>query len=150
VSGELLLVGMRMFHLLAAAAWVGGALAYAVAGRPAPGTGRRPFGWLVRVCTWVLALSGAALAFDRLTGADAATSYVAVLALKTALALAMFALAGTLAPSALRRARAARAPGPPKGPIWLSRPYLVLECGIAVYALGAVLAVNYAHGLAGR
>ena len=153
MSGDLLLVTMRLAHLLAAAAWVGGAIAYAVAGRPAPGTGARPFGWLVGLCVWALFLSGVALTVDRLTDVQTSPLYVALLASKVGAAIAMAVLAGTLAPSAVARLRARLDPAParsPSGPIWLRRPYVVLGLGVVVYALGAVLAVSHARQLVGQ
>jgi putative copper export protein len=148
VSADLLLIVMRLAHLLAAAGWVGGAIAYAVAGRPAPGAGVRPFSWLAGLCTWILFLSGAALTADRLAGAPTGSLYVAVLALKVGLAIAMVLVAGALAPSAAARLRPRLAPSarrPRSGPLWLSRPYVVLGLGVAIYALGAVLAVTHAR-----
>lgn len=141
---DLALVGARAAHLLAAAAWVGGGIAYAVSGGPAPRSGNRPFWWLVRVCAWVLILSGAVLTVDRLTGAQAGPLYVALLGVKLGLGLAMFVLAGTLAPPVVAR----RGPAAPGGRPSLRRPYLVLALGVAVYLLGATLAVLYTRGLA--
>jgi hypothetical protein len=145
---DLLLIGARAAHMLAAAAWVGGAIVYAVVGRPAAGTGKRSFSWLVGLCAWVLVLSGAVLTFDRLTGARASALYVLLLGVKVALALALFLLAGTLVPGRIARARTAGAPAtPPAGRWWLTRPFVVLWVGIAIYALGATLAVVYTRGL---
>lgn len=145
---DLPLVGARAAHLLAAAAWVGGAIAYAVSGRPASGTAARPFAWLVRMCIWALVLSGAWLTADRLTGAAASPLYVGLLGLKVGLGVVMFVLAGALVPSRIARLRPARpAPGPSR-PVWLTPPYLVLALGVVVYLLGAMLAVLYTGGLA--
>ena len=148
-AGDLLLVLVRTAHLLAAAAWVGGSIVYAVSGRPAPGAGGRPFAWVVRLCTWALILSGAAMVVDRLAIAATSPFYLAGLALKVGLAIAMFGLAGSLVPSAARLRR----PGPPAAaapsgrPAWLTTPYLILELGVLVYLLGAVLAVTYTRAL---
>lgn len=155
-GGDLLLVLARVAHLVAAAAWVGGSIAYSLVGRPAPGAGARSFSWLVGVCTWVLAFSGAALTADRLVGGDAATPlYAGLLVLKVGLALAMFILAGTLVPSAAVRLRARRRPAAtaataPARSSWFSRPHLVLGMGLAVYALGSALAVTYTRAVASR
>jgi putative copper export protein len=151
-GGDVLLVLVRSAHLLAAAAWVGGAIAYAVSGRPAPGAGTRPFGWIVRLCTWALILSGAAMVMDRLVVAATSPFYLGGLGLKVGLAIAMFGLAGSLVPSAARL-RGARRPAPaaaqpPTRPVWLTTPYLILELGVAVYVLGAVLAIAYTRALA--
>lgn len=141
------LVGARTAHMLAAAAWVGGAIAYAVSGRPAPGTGARPFAWLVRLCAWTLVFSGAWLTVDRLTGAAASPLYVGLLGLKVGLGVAMFVLVGALVPPRVARVRSAT---PPARPVWRRPPYLLLALGIAVYLVGATLAVLYTGGLAVR
>ncbi len=141
-EGDLLLVVVRVGHQLAAAAWVGGALVYALVGRPAPGTGARSFSWLVGICTWVLALSGGVMTVDRLVATqEASTLYVALLVLKVVLALAMFILAGTLVPSAVARLRLGQRPSLGQ------RPFLVLYMGIGVYVVGALLAVTYTRAL---
>jgi putative copper export protein len=155
-AGDVLLVLVRTAHLLAAASWVGGALAYAVSGRPAPGAGARPFAWIVRLCTWALILSGVVITVDRLAIAATSPLYLGGLALKVGLAIAMFLLAGSLAPSAAGRLRRALPRRPGSAPaaaektsrrLWLTTPYLILELGVAVYVLGAVLAVAYTRSL---
>jgi cytochrome b subunit of formate dehydrogenase len=183
MTAEPLLVVARLAHTLAAATWVGGGIVYAVVGRPAPSAGARSFSWLAGLCGWVLLLSGGVLTFDRLSGTPLDGWYVALLALKLGVALAMFLVAGTLAPSAVVRLRQRRdgfvprsagdeehrswrpsalaavwtAEGPPSArsdarPLarGLAAPYLVVYLGVAVYALGALLAVLYAQSLAAR
>jgi putative copper export protein len=145
VGDELLLICARAAHMLAAAAWVGGAIVYAIVGRPNLGTGKRSFPWLVGVCAWVLMLSGAVLTFDRLTGARASTLYALLLALKVGLALALFLLAGTLVPRRIVRARAP--PTSEGGAWWLTTPFVILWVGVVIYALGASLAVVYTRDL---
>jgi putative copper export protein len=144
-AGDVLLVVVRVVHQLAAAAWVGGSIAYALTGRPAPGAGARPFSWIVNVSAWALVLSGGWITVDRLAIAETSPLYLIGLALKIALAIGMFVLAGALNPSALARVRK-REPRPDV-PLWRTSPYLVLWLGIAVYALGALLAVAYTRAL---
>jgi putative copper export protein len=144
-AGDVLLVVVRVVHQLAAAAWVGGAIAYAISGRPAPGGGARPFSWIVRVSTWALILSGGWITVDRLAIAETSPLYLAGLALKIALAIGMFVLAGALVPSALARVR--RREPSPAVPLWRTTPFLLLELGVAVYVLGALLAVAYTRAL---
>lgn len=144
-SGDVLLVLVRVVHQLAAAAWVGGSIAYALTGRPAPGTGARPFSLVVSISSWALILSGGWITVDRLAIAETSPLYLIGLALKIALAIGMFVLAGALNPSALARVRK-REPRPDV-PLWRTSPYLVLWLGIAVYALGALLAVAYTRAL---
>jgi hypothetical protein len=141
-----LVVLARLAHMLAAAAWVGGGIAYAVAGYPGPNTGTRSFGWLARVCGWTLLLSGGLLTVDRLTGAEASTLYALLLAAKLALALAAFTVAGSMLPRAVARRRAAGALAIAR-PLWLTTPYLVLWLGIGVYAVGALMVVVYTREL---
>lgn len=151
---DLLLIAVRAAHLLAAAAWVGGALAYAVGGPPASSTGRRAFSRLVGICIWVLIVSGAVLTVDRLANARASSLYVALLALKILLAIGMFLVARLLAPPASgRRPSPAGAPtSSPASPagwrLWLTPPYLLLVMGVAVYAIGASLAIVYVRTIA--
>ena len=144
-AGDVLLVIVRVVHQLAAAAWVGGSIAYALTGRPAPGSGARPFSWIVNVSAWALVLSGGWITVDRLAIAETSPLYLIGLALKIALAIGMFVLAGALNPSALARVR--RREPRPDVPLWRTSPYLVLWLGVAVYALGALLAVAYTRAL---
>jgi hypothetical protein len=144
-AGDVLLVIVRLTHQLAAAAWVGGAIAFALTGRPTPGAGAASFGWLVKVCSWALILSGGWLTVDRLAIAETSPIYLVGLALKIALAIGMFVLAGAISPTALGRLRRRE---PLDGiPLWRTSPYLVLWLGIAVYALGSLLAVAYTRAL---
>jgi uncharacterized membrane protein len=138
---------VRAAHLLAAAAWVGGSFFYMVvalpalrSSGPAPGVAEQMaalFRRMVTICTGVLLLSGAYLAFDRLTTTTLGWSYLSVLALKIALALCMFALAIYLAQSNIRRLakRATR--------LSKAAPQLMLTLGILVFALGALLNILF-------
>lgn len=152
MSGDLLVVLARVAHLLTAGIWVGGAIVYAVSGRPAPGIGARPFRWLVGICLWALAISGALLLADRLTETRTTALYVALLAAKLVLVGLMVLASGALAPSAvarLRRRSLGDTPGAERSH-WLRGPYLVLWLGVGVYALGAAMAVSYVRALAAR
>ena len=142
---------VRAAHLLAAAAWVGGSFFYLVVAIPAmrtsaPGVGglggiagqmAALFKRMVTICTGVLLLSGAYLAFDRLTTTTLGWPYLSVLALKILVALCMFALAIYLGQSNIRRLakRATR----------LSKvaPQLTLALGILVFVLGALLNILF-------
>jgi uncharacterized membrane protein len=146
----------RAAHLLAAAAWVGGSFFYLVVALPAMrngasasgagGTGSMGgiaghmaalFKRMVTICTGVLLLSGAYLAFDRLTTTTLGWSYLSVLALKILVALCMFALATYLGQSNIRRLakRATR--------LSSVAPQLMLALGILVFVLGALLNILY-------
>lgn len=135
-SGEILLILVRAAHTLAAATWVGGAITFLVVGRPSAGSGLRSFAWLSAVCGWILVASGLAMTADRLTGVEVDLLYLALLAVKVGLAIAMFLAAGLLAPSALRRYGVA-APSRTQ----FRTPYVILTLGIGVYVLGAVLSI---------
>ena len=99
------------------------------------------------MCGWTLLLSGGLLTVDRLTGAEASALYAMLLAAKLALALAAFAVAGSMLPRAVARRRASGALAIAR-PLWLTTPYLVLWLGIGVYAVGALMAVVYTRELA--
>src|SRR5712691_10801187 len=83
---------VRAAHLLAAAAWVGGSFFYLVVALPALRSGGSApgavgqmatlFKRMVTICTGVLLLSGAYLAFDRLTTTTLGWPYLSVLVLK--------------------------------------------------------------------
>ncbi|HKV58757.1 MAG TPA: CopD family protein [Ktedonobacteraceae bacterium] len=144
---------VRAAHLLAGAAWVGGSFFYLMVALPAlrnggsaPGAAGMGnvagqmaalFKRMVTICTGVLLLSGAYLAFDRLTTTTLGWPYLSVLALKIVIALCMFALAIYLGQSNVRRLakRATR----------LSKvaPQLTLVLGILVFVLGALLNILF-------
>ncbi len=134
---------VRTAHLLAAAAWVGGSILYLVVVLPAlrsgglaPGVSAQVavlFRRMVNICVGVLLLSGAYLAFDRLTSTALGWPYLLVLGLKIIAALGMFVLAIYLGQSNIRRLA--------KRTTHLSRaaPQLMLALGILVFLLGALL-----------
>jgi putative copper export protein len=134
---------VRTAHLLAAAAWVGGSILYLVAvlpalrmGGPAPEVSARIatfFRRMVNICVGVLLVSGAYLAFDRLTSTALGWPYLAVLSLKIITALGMFVLAIYLGQSNIRRL-AKRTTRFSK-----AAPQLLLALGILVFLLGALL-----------
>jgi putative copper export protein len=140
--GDWLLLGIRWVHLLAATVWVGGGLFYLLVLRPAlrraePGVAAAlgpavgaGFREVVNLAIASLVVSGAVLTFDRLSR-NAGLAYAAVLALKVALAIAMFALAWELGWAGRRGARGRRWPISPAG--------LLLVLGLVVFLLALVL-----------
>ena len=134
---------VRTVHILAAAAWVGGSILYLVAvlpalrsGGPAPGVAAQiaaHFRRLVNICVGVLLLTGAYLAFDRLTSTNLGWPYLVVLGVKIIVALTMFVLAIYIGQSNIRRLA--------KRTTRLSQaaPQLVLALGILVFLLSALL-----------
>ncbi len=134
---------MRVAHLLAAAAWVGGSIFYQLVlapalrmAGPAPALAARVaalFRRMVSACIGVLLLSGAFLTFDRLTQTTLGWPYLVVLGIKVAAALVMFALAAYMAQSNIRRLakRSTR--------LSQAAPQLLLALGIFVFLLGALL-----------
>jgi len=145
---------VRFAHILAAAAWVGGSILYLVvvlpalrSGGPAPAVAAQVaalFRRLTNICIGVLLLSGAFMAFDRLTQTTLGLPYLIVLCLKIVSAIAMFILAIYLGQSNIRRLA--------KRSTRLSKaaPQLMLALGIFVFLLGALLnqlfeAANASH-----
>ena len=134
---------VRAVHILAGAVWVGGSILYLVAvlpalrsGGPAPGVAAQiaaHFRRLVNICVGVLLLTGAYLAFDRLTSTSLGWPYLVVLGVKIIVALGMFVLAIYIGQSNIRRLA--------KRTTRLSQaaPQLVLVLGILVFLLSALL-----------
>jgi uncharacterized membrane protein len=137
---------VRAAHTIAAAAWVGGNIMYLVVVIPAlrvassssevaaiAGQIATLFRRMVNICMGVLLLTGGYLLFDRLTQTTVGLSYVIVLVLKVAAAIAMFVLALYLGQSNIRRLA--------KRSTRLSKaaPQLMLALGILVFVLGALL-----------
>jgi surface polysaccharide O-acyltransferase-like enzyme len=88
---------------------------------------------MVNICVGVLLLTGGYLVFDRLSQTTLGMSYLIVLGVKIAVAIAMFVLAIYMAQSNIRRLA--------KRSTRLSRaaPQLMLALGILVFILGALL-----------
>lgn len=137
-------------HAMAAVAWVGGSLFYAVVLLPAVqevgptperrtllGVVGREFGEVIRLAILVFVLTGAILAYSRLSQPRVTPLYVGILAVKVALSLWMFWLAGRLG----QRPRPEAVPT--KTPTWLAPPYLILELGALVYLLSLALRVVF-------
>lgn len=130
--GEALLGVLRLAHALAAALWVGSALVFALTRtsihpRPSSLLLRETFGAGVAV----FVLTGMVLAFQRLASAPVPPAYAAVLAVKIALGVWMFALArrmGTIGPDNTR--------GVPM-------EWQLAGIGIAIYALAIALRSIY-------
>jgi uncharacterized membrane protein len=146
---------VRAAHIIAAAAWVGGNIMYLVAVIPAlravspspevaaiSGSIAALFRRMVNICMGVLLLTGGYLVFDRLTQTTVGLSYVIVLVLKVAAAIAMFVLALYLGQSNIRRLA--------KRSTRLSKvaPQLMLALGIVIFVLGALLNALFEASLA--
>ena len=156
-----ILVVIRWVHALAAVAWVGGSIFYFVALRPSLRragedgalVGRlagAEFRGLVSGAIAVLALTGVILTLSRLTSTAASFPYVAVLSLKIAVALYMFAVAWLLQ----RRGRAGEPPDTGKGALAKLRralfsPTGVMTGGIIAIGLADVLDALFERGLVG-
>ncbi|MBX5451756.1 CopD family protein [Thermogemmatispora sp.] len=137
-----LLLIMRLAHILAAAAWIGGSVMYLVVVQPALHLAPAPelaakiaarFRRLVNGCVGLLLVSGAFLTVDRLTETRLGLPYLLTLGLKISLALCLFALAFYLGQSPIRRLarRSSR--------FAQVAPRLMLALGVVVFALGALL-----------
>ncbi len=149
-----LLVAIRWAHALGAVAWVGGGMFYLLVLRPAfrraPVGGEvhqaigAEFRGLVNTAIVVLIVTGIILGASQLTAPNVPTAYVAVLALKVAIAIYTFALA-----LLLRRRRA----GPPEEMGRLARlkreltgPTAILVAGVIVIGLAGLLPELYRAG----
>ena len=148
--GEAFLLVVRWLHLLAAVVWVGGSIFYLLVLRPAAraegaagdAVQRRAgqeFRAAVDTAILVLVLTGAVLAFDRLTTPRIGAWYVGVLAAKAALSLWMFSLAH----SRLRGGRplTAEAASPARPAPWWARAGRALAWTNLVAVLGVVVFV---------
>ena len=135
-------VVMRTAHTLAGGVWIGGSVMYLLVitpalrlGKAAPEVGAymaTQFRRLVNISIITLLLSGVYMMFDRLTTTTVGVAYVVTLAVKIALALAMFGLA-------IFQAQEARRPARLRGRMWRVAPRLILALGIVVFLLGAAL-----------
>jgi len=166
------LVAIRWGHALAAVAWVGGGMFYILVLRPSfrrlpasDETGQAigtEFRGLVTTAIGVLLVSGAVLAASRLTSEAVTIPYVAVLAVKVALALYMFYVVRFLP---ARGGRAYPEENPPQLPFaeggvggfrrWLPRlrnrltsTTAVLIVGVVVFGLSDVLDLLFENALA--
>jgi uncharacterized membrane protein len=98
---DLFMVIVAWIHAIAATAWIGGSILFALVIRPAsradPEGMRRVLGpissmyrELIDIAVVAILISGIILSFDRLTSPDADVVYASVLAVKIAIALVMF------------------------------------------------------------
>ena len=174
---DVLRVGLRFGHALAAVAWIGGSLFYVLALDPALSrVGRTPdraallsavgqeFRQAIRLAIVVFLVTGVILTFDRLSQPRISTLYVGVLGVKIALALWMFWLARRLERLQVTEEKgraegaahfsAGRSTERPVGPTALGRGVrpqpLVLTLGVAVYLLAIVLKVLFEAALLGE
>ncbi|MDE2902318.1 MAG: hypothetical protein OXP73_04750 [Chloroflexota bacterium] len=142
-SPVVLLVALRYIHVVAAALWLGGGivvLAARAAPSAAPLTGissavlGRTVGRLVGTGLAVFVLTGALLTFNRLTEQTIDAPYVAVLASKILLTLAMF----RLAVPGRRRSDPNAGPGASR-PWWQGRTAMIVVLGLLAYLLSIIL-----------
>lgn len=150
---------LRWAHVVAAIAWIGGAIFYLAVLRPAlrsaPPDSRpaldaaiaRYFRELVQIAILVLLISGVVLSVDRLSSGFTGPIYVVVLAVKIALSLITFWLAWEIG----RRGRRASSPsvtssrGMTESGLlpWLRPPRLTLTLGLLLVLLGLLLRALY-------
>ena len=152
---DLLRIGLRWLHALAAVTWVGGSLFFWLVLRPALNdvsdngmmaalSARigKEFQGLVRLAIGVLVLTGALLGADRLSQSDVVSAlYVGLLALKVTLAVGMFWLTLQIG----RRGSAGMA-----SKSGVSPQTLVLILGLVVYVLAEALKVVFERALRGE
>ena len=163
-AGDVFLLVVRWLHLVSGAAWVGGSLFYLLVLRPAAKRGDERAGLLagaadefrvlVNSCIVILVATGIVMSFDRLTDNVIGAQYVAVLALKAALAGWMIVLVHM--ERRRRRARAAAGAEASGGPVSLPRRLVraasgfnaIVGLGLAVFLLSDLLKELYESALA--
>jgi len=154
---DLLHIAIRTAHIVASAAWLGGSLFYALVLGPVLAEseavrGLSPrfgllFGRVVGISAWTLLGTGAYLTVERLSDQDTGTPYALTLALKIALAVWMFLLAGAISrnrgkPRIAVEARGAYARWRGLLPV----PSLILYLGLLVFLLSSALTTIYGNG----
>jgi uncharacterized membrane protein len=145
-------------HAMAAVAWIGGSIFYALALNPAleevgptperislVSVASREFRELVKLGILVFIVTGVILTVSRLSLPRVTNAYVAVLVVKVSLSMVMFWLAGRLGPRQ-SRGMPGEAPAKPR-PWWLRPQYLILMLGSLVTLLSQVLRVLYEQSL---
>jgi putative copper export protein len=152
-----ILVAIRWGHALGAVAWVGGGIFYLLVLRPAldraPASAETSraigaeFRGLVNTAIGVLLVTGIILSASRLTADSVTIPYIAVLALKIALALYMFYVVRFLR----QRAYPEETAGEVKWWRWLrsglTSTTAVLIIGVIVFGLADVLSALFEAGL---
>lgn len=141
---------MRTAHVLAGGVWVGGSVIYLSVIIPALRAAHADslvaariaalFRRVVNICIGALLISGVYLIFDRLASTTVGVAYVAVLAAKVALALAMILLA-------VFQAQEARRPARKRGRLWTYVPRWILGLGILTFVLGVTLTTIFESSL---
>lgn len=159
--GDLLLLLVRWLHALAAVAWVGGSIFYLLVLRPAlrqhPDTSgllarlaSEEFRALTATAIGVLLATGVVLTASRLTSGKVGAAYIAVLAVKIALALCMFYLVHFLRRGARAVGASAKAPSRLRKALnAISGANAVLTLGVVVLLLADVLRMLVEKRLAG-
>ena len=152
-----ILVVMRWGHALGAVAWVGGGIFYIMVWRPiaqrgsvSEHTGRAmgaEFRGLVNTAIGVLLVTGVILSFARLTEDTITLAYVAVLAVKIALALYMFYIVRFLRQRSYPEELPAGTGWWGKVRVRLTGTTAVLIIGLVVFGLADVLAALFEGGL---
>lgn len=159
--GEIFRLALRWVHAIAAIAWVGGAIFYWLALRPAlrtiPLSERsrfeqavaRSFREIVQTGVFVLLITGVIMSVDRLSAGVTGAAYVAVLVLKIALSLVMFGIAWQVGRRDRRTSDSSTAT-PDRAPARRSRPRpadLILWLGLIVVLLALILRALFEAGL---
>ncbi len=155
---DIILLIIRWLHAVAAVAWVGGGIFYWIVLGPALRSSQisrsvarfagPEFGQLVSLARGVLLITGAILAFDRLTDQTATAAYVSVLVIKIVLGGWMFGVvwarqrgALELRPESPRRLRIALDT--------ITSTNATVVIGLAVFLLSDILRLLVEQGLEG-
>jgi len=126
---------VRLAHALAAATWVGGAIIFVAApavAKTVAGPDGRHARELLRAGVAVFVLTGAIMTVERLGSAPVPPTYFAVLAVKVAAAVWMFAIARAAGRRDIQGADPTRR---------------LLTLGLVIYALAMVLRSIYEHAI---
>ncbi len=154
--GDWLILIARWAHITGALAWVGGSIFFAFVLRPVSITNPEamravmtPIGSVYRevvdLSVVAVLVSGLVLMFDRLTGDDATVAWVAVFAVKLAIAIWMFYLVWRLRQAGYRPSR-------PQGILgrvsWLVGYNALVLFGVIVFFLATLLRELFEKSLA--
>ena len=155
---DLILLAIRWAHALGAVAWVGGGVFYLMVLRPAfrrtkpaPEVSKSigdEFRGLVNTAIIVLVVTGAILTASRLTADTITIPYVAVLVLKVALALYMFAVMRFRRPQSVDYDAAKSPTGLARMRAALTGPTALLVIGVVIFGLADVLSYLFESSLA--
>jgi uncharacterized membrane protein len=152
---EILFIGLRWVHSVAAISWIGGGIFYLVILKPFLRSHSKieevqiadKFRDLVSFAMLVLLISGVILTFERLTSGFIGISYVIVLCTKITLAVYMFYLVSSFKTLRLKGNHTISKPKPSRCISLVTGNLAVVGMGLVVFLLADVLSAIFEHGL---